>query len=140
MTPPGFDPERFLNRFAGDGHTGLLGLRYVAHGNDHVVLVLPYQPKLLAGNSLGMADGAIITLLDMAATLAVWTVMGEIRPHATIDLRLDHLVSPPAGADIVAHAECYHRRAQIASVRGTVRASTDETIATFVGSYMLMGG
>jgi uncharacterized protein (TIGR00369 family) len=140
MTPAGFDPERFLNRFAGDGHIGLLGLRYVSHGNDHVVLMIPNQPKLVGRNSLGMADGAIITLLDMAATLAIWTVMGEIRPHATIDLRIDHLVSPPAGADIVAHAECYHTRAQIASVRGAVRASTDEGIATFAGSYILLGG
>jgi acyl-coenzyme A thioesterase PaaI-like protein len=55
-------------------------------------------------------------------------------------LRIDHLVSPPMGADIVAHAECYHTRAQIASVRGAVRASTDEGIATFAGSYILLGG
>ena len=37
----GFDPSRFCRRFLSQEHNGLLQLRYVSHGADHVVLTAP---------------------------------------------------------------------------------------------------
>ena len=134
---PGFDPARFIARFGGAGHSGLVGLRYVAHDVGSVELMIPYQPDLQVGPEPGvMADGAWVTLLDMAGTLAVWTRFGEFRPHATIDLRVNHLHPPRPGAEIVARAHCDPIASKIASVHGMVSNAPDHDIAMFLASYM----
>ena len=131
----GFDPARFIARHCRDGYCGFVDLRYVGHGPDHIELMVPYRPELVVGPGI-MADDIWITLADMAGTLAVWTRLGAFRPHATVDLRVNHLDPPIAEADILAHAQCHHMAPRIASVRGVVRNAPGHDIASFLASYM----
>ncbi|MFX5801285.1 PaaI family thioesterase, partial [Acinetobacter baumannii] len=86
-----FDPARFLARGIG-GHGGALGIVYRAHGPDWAELALPYKPELVGDTDRGIiASGPIITMMDMATSMAAWLKYGRFRPHATLDLRIDYL-------------------------------------------------
>jgi uncharacterized protein (TIGR00369 family) len=134
----GFDPGRFWRRFAAQGHNGLLQLQYVSHGADHVVLMAPCVPEMLAPGET-LADGVLITLLDMAGTLAVWTRLGQFRPHATLDLRVDHIEAIRVGVEIKACAECYHLNDQVAYVRGHAYIDGNATLAALSATYAFTG-
>jgi acyl-coenzyme A thioesterase PaaI-like protein len=136
----GFDPGRFWRRFAAQGHNGLLQLQYVSHGFDHVVLMAPYVPsEILTPREMTLADGVLITLLDMAGTLAIWTRLGQFRPNATLDLRVDHIEAIRAGVEIKAYAECYHLNDQVAYVRGHAYIDRNATVAALSATYAFTG-
>jgi acyl-coenzyme A thioesterase PaaI-like protein len=135
----GFDPGRFWRRFASQGHNGLLQLQYVSHGADHVVLMAPCVPELVAPDEMTLADGVLITLMDMAGTLAVWTRLGQFRPHATLDLRVDQLEAIRAGLEIKAYAQCYHLNEQVAYVRGHANIDHNATVAALSATYTFTG-
>lgn len=130
----GFDVPRFCARFLAEDHNYLMGLHYLAHAPGHVELELPYNPAF-AGDDRdgGMADGAIMTLLDMAGTISVWSRLDHFRPHATIDLRIDHLTAPPA-VSIRCAVDCFHLDAELARVQGAAFAG-DRPIARFAATY-----
>jgi uncharacterized protein (TIGR00369 family) len=136
VAPESFDPGRFCRRFATQGHNGFLHLQYVSHGADHVVLKVPSRPELSTPNEKAPADGVLITLLDMAGTLAVWTRLGRFRPHATLDLRVDHVEAIPTGTEINAHAECYHLTEHVAYVRGHAYTERSATAAALSATYV----
>ena len=134
----GFDVPRFCARFLAEDHNGLMGLRYLAHSPGHVELELPYNAAF-AGDDRdgGMADGAIMTLLDMAGTISVWSRLDRFRPHATIDLRIDHLAVPPASS-IRCAVDCFHLDAELARVQGAAYAGA-EVVAQFTATYAFTG-
>lgn len=136
VSATGFDAARFLSRFGHEGHNGLIGLRYVSHDADHVALAVPFQGNLATGAEGGLAEGVVLTLLDMTATVSVWTRVGRFRPHATIELRMDHLTTPQAGEELVARAECHTIQGQVAYVRGWARNSAGAEVATMAATYM----
>ena len=131
----GFDPGRFCRRFLSQGHNGLLQLRYVSHGADHVVLMAPGQPELLKTSDDRVPDGVLITLLDMAGTLAVWTRLGRVRPHATLDLRIDNLAAITLNEEISVRAECFYLTQPIAYVRGQASMSDGALVASLAATY-----
>jgi len=131
----GFDPGRFWRRFASEGHNGLLQIQYVSHGADHVVLAAPCLPELLTPSERVLPDGVLITLLDMAGTLAIWTRLGHFRPHATLDLRVDHIEAIPPEAEIKAYGACYHLTKQVAYVRGHAYTDRSATVAVLSATY-----
>jgi acyl-coenzyme A thioesterase PaaI-like protein len=134
-----FDVPRFCARFLAEDHNALMGLRYLAHVPGRLELELPYSPALARGDGdPAMADGAIMTLLDMAGTISVWSRIDEFRPHATIDLRIDHLQVPPPTSMRCA-VECFHVDADLARVRGEAYADT-RLVATFAATYAFTGG
>jgi acyl-coenzyme A thioesterase PaaI-like protein len=129
-----FDVPRFCARFLAQDHNALMGLRYVSHAADRLELELPYNPAF--GDTSrhgGMADGAIMTLLDMAGTISVWGRLDRFRPHATIDFRIDHLRAPPA-TSLRCEVSCFHIDDELARVHGSAFAGT-EPIATFAATY-----
>lgn len=130
-----FDVARFFRRFGPEGHNGLMSLTYVSHSADHVELMIPGGTVTAEDPAQTVATGAIITLLDMAATLAVWSRVGAFRPHASLDFRVDHLSLPIIGDDIFGRAECYQLDDKIAFVRGSARMSGGLSVASFAGTY-----
>lgn len=132
-----FDIERFCRRALSEGHNSLMGLLYVSHDASHVELLLPGAADLgdLA-ESLGQGDGPVMTLLDMAGTLSVWAASGRFRPHATLDMRIDHLDVAPAGEPLHGRASCYFLNGTVASVRGSARTAAGREIAGFAAAYM----
>lgn len=140
MTPetlPPFDPQRFIRHGVG-GHGGLLKLSYNAHGPDWVELKLPYQAALIGDPDRGvLASGPILTMMDMATSLAVWTRLGRFRPHATLDLRIDYLRPATPGKAVVGHGECYRITRSISFVRGQAHdGDPTDPLAHVAGTFM----
>lgn len=135
--PPSFDPRRFLRRGVG-GHGGLLGLGYHAHGTDWVELALPYAQSLVGDPASGvLASGPILTMMDMATSLAVWTRLGVFRPHATLDLRIDYLRPATPGRTVTGRGECYRITRAVSFVRGQAHdGDPDDPLAHVAGTFM----
>ncbi|MGJ3648263.1 PaaI family thioesterase [Sphingomonas sp. GlSt437] len=134
---PPFDPARFLARGIG-GHGGALGIVYRAHGPDWAELALPYKPELVGDTDRGIiASGPIITMMDMATSMAAWLKYGRFRPHATLDLRIDYLRPATPGMAVIGRGECYRLTRQIAFVRGQAHdGDPDDPIAHVAGTFM----
>ena len=134
--PTVFDPRRLL---AGrGGHGGRLGLDYHAHGPDWAELTLPHRPELVGNVETGvLASGPVLTLMDMATSLAVWLKLGGFRPHATLDLRIDYLRPAKPGATVIGRGECYRLTRSVAFVRGQAHdGDPEDPLAHVVGTFM----
>ena len=133
-----FDVPRFCARYLAEDHNALMGLRYLAHEPGRLELELPYNSALARGDgNPEIADGAIMALLDMAGTIAVWSRIDQFRPHATIDLRIDHLHVPPT-TSIRCAVECFHVDAELARVSGSAFAD-GQAVATIAATYAFTG-
>jgi uncharacterized protein (TIGR00369 family) len=134
----GFDPETFTHMVRRVGHGGALGIHYVAHGEDWVELGLDYQEKLVGVSETGViASGPIISLMDMATSMAIWMKLGRFRPQATLDLRVDYLRPATPGQRIVGRGECYGLTKSIAFVRGAAHdGDAADPVAHVTGTFI----
>ncbi|HEY0627402.1 MAG TPA: PaaI family thioesterase [Allosphingosinicella sp.] len=115
----GFDPELFTSYASQVGHGGALGISYVGHGEDWVELGLDYQDKLIGVTRTGViASGPIISLMDMALSMAIWVKLNRFRHQATLDMRVDYLRAATPGRKIVGRGECYAVTKSVGFVRG----------------------
>ena len=142
MIPAGqaFDPSRAANMMTRFGHGGWLGMQYHAHGADWVELALPWREELVGVSASGvLASGPIISLMDNATSMAVWTRLGTIRPHVTVDLRVDYMRAAQPGRTVIGRGECYKLTRSIAFVRGTAYdAEIDDPVAHVTGTFMVL--
>jgi len=113
-----FDPASFMARTRTYGHGGALGIAYVDHGPDWCALGLPYDARLIAGPNGILASGPIVSLMDMATSLALWIKLGRFRHQATLDLRIDYLRPARPGEAIVGRGECYGITRSVGFTRG----------------------
>lgn len=132
-----FDPARFFAARIG-GHGGLLDIGYHAHGSDWAELSLPYNEGLIGDEASGvMASGAIITLMDMATSVAIWLKRGDFVPQATLDLRIDYLRPATPGRTVIGRGECYRLTRSIAFVRGQAHdGDAGDPLAHVAGTFM----
>jgi uncharacterized protein (TIGR00369 family) len=137
MTP--FDPARFAKRIDW-GHGGRLGIHYHAHGPDWCELALPFAADQVGDPERGvLASGPIITLMDMAASIAIWHRRGAFLPHATLDLRVDYLRAATPGQTVIGRGECYRIARSVAFVRGEAHdGDPADPLAHVAGTFMLM--
>lgn len=114
-----FDPTNFAEFMSQHGHTGFLGMEYRNHGDKWVELAMPWREDLVGDPESGvLASGPIISLLDMATSISVWTLRGGFRPQVTLDLRVDYVRAASPGKTIIGWAECYQLKTSMAFVRG----------------------
>jgi uncharacterized protein (TIGR00369 family) len=115
-----------------------LGLRYVAHGADWIELALPYSEALIGDTTTGvLASGPILTMMDTASGFAVRLKLGQIRPHATLDLRIDYLRPATPGKTVIGRVECYRVTRAISFVRGIAHdGDADDPLANLAGTFM----
>lgn len=120
------------------GHNGALGTRYVDHGSDWCTLALDWQPELVGDSGTGvLASGPIVAMLDMATSVATWIRRGEMRPQATLDLRVDYLRAAQPHRTVTGRGECYRVTRRIAFVRGIAHdGDPDDPVATMAGTFM----
>lgn len=137
---PAFDPSRFMALGIG-GHGGTIGCLYRAHGPDWAELELPYKPELIGDEERGvLASGPIITMMDMATSVAAWLKLGRFRPHATLDLRIDYLRPARVGVTVIGRGECYRITRAISFVRGQAHdGDPNDPIAHVAGTFMATG-
>lgn len=135
--PSGFDPRMFVGATR-LGHGGLLGISYHAHGADWAELMLPYDERLVGDPDSGvLASGPILSMMDMATSLGVWLKLGQFRPHATLDLRIDYLRPATPHKTVFGRGECYRITRNISFVRGTAHdGDPDDPLAHVAGTFM----
>lgn len=134
-----FDIARFLGSRM-NGHGGVLGIGYHAEGADWIELALPYDEKLVGDPERGViASGAIVTLMDMATSVAVWLKQGRFVPQATLDLRVDYLRPATPGKTVIGRGECLKITRSIAFVRGQAHdGDPDDPLALVAGTFMVL--
>ena len=128
-----------LTRF---GHGGWLDMRYHAHGADWVELALPWREELVGLASSGvLASGPIISLMDNATSMSVWTRRGAFQPQVTVDLRVDYMRAAVPGKTVIGRGECYKLTRTIAFVRGIAYdEDISDPVAHVVGTFMVLAG
>jgi acyl-coenzyme A thioesterase PaaI-like protein len=120
------------------GHGAVLGLAYRGHGADWAELELPWRAAL-AGADGSAAAGAVLALLDVAASVAVWLARGVFAPQATLDLRLDRLRAGEPGRGIVGRCACARIADDVAFITGAAHdGDPARPLALVAGSFMLM--
>lgn len=135
---PPFDPEEAAKFIFSHGHPGWLGMRYRAHGENWVELELPWREDLLGEEDRHMlASGPIISLLDMASGLSIWTASKLFTAVATLDLRVDYQRPARERCAVSGRVECYRRTRSAAFVRGIAHdGDPDDPVATMAGVFM----
>jgi uncharacterized protein (TIGR00369 family) len=133
-----FDPARFVNSLAARGHGGLIGLRYVAHGEDWAELAIDYDEKLIGDAATGvLASGPILALMDMATSMSIWIKQQRFRAQATLDLRVDYLRPATPGKPVIGRGECYRITRSVAFIRGQAHdGDPADPVAHVAGTYM----
>ncbi|RDC60444.1 hypothetical protein HME9302_01651 [Alteripontixanthobacter maritimus] len=137
-----FDPVQAAPFLLGSGHCGWLGLEFRDHGADWVELELPWRKDLLAetGGEV-LASGPIISLMDMASGLAIWTKLGRFEAIATLDLRVDYQRPARDGAAVTGRVECYRNTRSAAFVRGIAHdGDPADPVAHVAGVFMALQG
>ena len=134
----GFDPELFTQYASQVGHGGALGILYVDHGEDWVELGLDYAEKLIGVPESGViASGPIISLMDMATSMAIWVKLGRFRHQATLDMRVDYLRPAVPGRRIHGRGECYRVTKSVGFVRGIAHdGDAADPVAHVTGTFM----
>jgi uncharacterized protein (TIGR00369 family) len=133
-----FDPKRFTDYASRVGHGGALGILYVGHGPDWVELALDYREALVGVAETGViASGPIVSLMDMALSMAIWVKLDRFRAQATLDMRVDYLRPAEPGRRIVGRGECYKATRNIGFVRGLAHdGRADDPVAHVTATYM----
>ena len=138
---PPFDPAQSAEFFFRHGHPGWLGLRYSDHGNDWVELELPWREDLLGEPDRPvLASGPIVSLMDMASGMAIWTAATRFVPVATLDLRVDYQRPARDKASVFGRVECYRMTRSAAFVRGIAHdGERSDPVAHIAGVFMTIG-
>ena len=139
--PDGFNPKMLTQFMGRHGHGGFLDLHYHDHGADWVEMQLDWREDLVGEPTSGiLASSVIISMLDNACSLAIWTKLGEFRPQVTMDLRVDYMRTSPKGARVYARGICYHLSHSIGFVRGIAHnGDIDDPLAHASGTFIRVG-
>jgi uncharacterized protein (TIGR00369 family) len=135
-----FDADTLSRWVLTRAHPGWLGLRYVAHGSDWCELALPWRADLVGDeNQPVLASGPIVSLMDMAAGMAIWVANGAFRPVATLDLRVDYLRPARERAPVSCRVTCYRQTRSAAFVRGSAHdGDPADAVAEMTGVFMTL--
>jgi len=135
-----FDASALSKWILTRAHPGWLGLQYRDHGDDWCELELPWRSDLVGDERRPvLASGPIVSLMDMAAGMAIWVANGEFRPVATLDLRVDYLRPARECAAVVGRVTCYRRTRSAAFVRGSAHdGDPDDPVAEMTGVFMTL--
>jgi uncharacterized protein (TIGR00369 family) len=134
----GFDPKAFMTFVSQVGHSGALDIAYLDHGADWVELELPYHRKLVGVTKSGIiASGPIISLMDMATSLAIWVKLDRFRHQATLDMRVDYLRPATPGKAIIGRGECYAVTKSVGFVRGLAHDGNEQDPVAHVAATFM---
>lgn len=124
---------------AGSAHTHALGFRYEALDGEAVTLRAPYRDDLVGDPGAGVLAGGLVTaMLDHVGGLAVWVALGEFRPIATLDLRVDYMRAAEPGLDLLARARCYRLTHSIGFVRAfAYEQDPEDPVAAAQAAYII---
>jgi uncharacterized protein (TIGR00369 family) len=135
-----FDPARIAPLLLTTGHAGWLELRYRTHGRDWAELELPWRADLVGqAEEEVLASGPIVSLLDMASGLSIWTRLETFTAAATLDLRIDYQRPARPRAAVIGRVTCYHLTRSAAFVRGLAHdGDPAHPVATMAACFMFL--
>ena len=142
LLPSGsFDPRLALQFMGRMGHGGFIDMHYAGHGEDWVELYADWREELVGDPESGvMASAVIISIMDNATSMSIWTKLGEFRPQVTMDLRVDYLRPSPKGARVYGRGICYHISRSVGFVRGLAHnGDIDDPLAHVSGTFIRVG-
>lgn len=136
-----FDPALVHKLMGKFGHGGFLDMEYIGHGDDWVELAIDWREDLVADTATGvLASAVVISLMDNATSMSIWTRLGEFRPQVTMDLRIDYLRPSPSGARVFGRGTCYHLTQSIGFVRGFAHnGDPEDPLAHASGTFIRVG-
>lgn len=145
MAPPKNKPDDLrrwqqITRIA--PHSREIGLALRSVDPDWCVISVMPDERLVGNTTSGVVHGGVITtLLDSCYGLAVFVRMGELRPMATLDLRIDYLKPATPGREVLGGSVCYKLGHELAFVRGCAyHDDPSDPIATSAAIFMFTGG
>jgi uncharacterized protein (TIGR00369 family) len=120
-------------------HAAALGMKVIRVAAAAATLRLDYRREFVGDPARGVVFGGVITtLMDQALGLAVSCSLEDLRPIATLDLRIDYLRPADPGKPLFARAECYKVTRDVAFARGVAYDSAeDDPFATSQATFML---
>lgn len=120
-------------------HCKRIGMEVVETGPGVATVRLPWRDELIGDPQRGVVFGGVITtLLDHASGLAAACALEELKPLATLDLRINYLRAALPQHDLTGRVECYKVTRHVAFVRGAAwDASPDDPFATMVATMMI---
>jgi uncharacterized protein (TIGR00369 family) len=121
-------------------HNHALGIQVleVRGGAGVARFLLPWAEHLVGNPETGVLHGGPITaLLDATCGAAVFAALTELKPIATLDLRIDYLKPAEARRDVTARAECYKVTRNVAFVRALAFHDEADPIAAAAGTFMI---
>lgn len=131
-----FDPARAAPFLTARSHNGWLGLTYREHGADWVELELPWRADLVGEDEV-LASGPIVSLMDMASGLAIWTRMERFQAIATLDLRVDYTRAAAPRGSVFGRSTCYRLTRSAAFVHGIAHeGDPEDPVARVQGVFM----
>ncbi|MGD8326069.1 MAG: PaaI family thioesterase [Sphingomonadales bacterium] len=116
-----------------------LGIELVSFDAGEATLALPYSEHLIGFPETGViAGGAIYSLMDSVAGMAVYAKLQTYKPIATLDLRIDYMKPATPGETVYGWAECYKLTRSVAFVRGVAyHDDKSNPIANVSGTFIL---
>lgn len=120
-------------------HCRRLGM-VVEHVGPRMARVrLPWRDELIGDPVRRVVfGGAITTLVDHAAGLAVFCSLPDLAAIATLDLRIDYLRAAAPDHALVGEAHCYKLTRHVAFVRATAwEVTRDDPFASCLATFML---
>lgn len=135
-----FDFAQFNDALTRLGHSGWLGHRFHAGGDDWIELAMDWREDLVGDPETGvLASGPIIALMDNAAGSSVWLRRGVMGSQVTIDLRVDYMRPARPHATIIARCECYRLTRQVAFIRGIGHdGDAADPLCHVTGTFMVL--
>lgn len=116
-----------------------IGVSFVAANADGVTLRLPWRDDLVGDIETGIiASGVVTALLDNGCGMAVWDLVNEFKPIATLDLRIDYMRAAVPHRDLLVTARCYKLTRSIGFVRGfAYEDSPDDPVAAAQSAFII---
>lgn len=107
------------NSFFGAAHPlfEAFGIKMEEAASGGAIMSMPCVPDACDHHGV-LHRGAIATLLDTTCGLAIFIRLGDMRPIATIDLRVDFITMPDVGEEVYCKVVCFAVEGDIAYVRG----------------------
>jgi uncharacterized protein (TIGR00369 family) len=129
--------EIVAGRVAGSPFGNQLEVRVAGAGPGRVTVRMPYSRERTTGGDI-VHGGAIASLVDIAATAAMWSGVEEPEAHrgTTISLTLNFLEAA-RGCDLIAEAAVLRRGGSVSVGEVTVRDPEGRRIAEALVTYKL---
>jgi uncharacterized protein (TIGR00369 family) len=84
-----------------------------------------------------IASGPIVSLMDMALSMAIWVKLDRFREQATLDMRVDYLRAATSGEPVIGRGECYAVTRSVAFVRGLAhQGDPADPVANVAATFM----